>query len=204
MDARWLDRCWPLTKYVQFWDINRCANAYFYIAHEPRSRRYRRVQTRQAQGDKSCSCSRRQQQLSPSRRVGREAYIGSYYRSRRSYHLSLGRVSTTSGSICASRSKCTRRRSYISSCRCRNCTTCWTRSSCWIGGMFMPQCTSSVWLTIFQGPAAGIGGPPPGFPGGFPGAPGFGRGAPPPGFGGFPPGFPAGGPPPPGFNPPRR
>ena len=93
---------------------------------------------------------------------------------------------------------------YISSCRCGNCTTCWTRSSCWIGGMFMPQCTSSVWLTIFQGPAAGIGGPPPGFPGGFPGAPGFGRGAPPPGFGGFPPGFPAGGPPPPGFNPPRR
>lgn len=137
MDARWLDRCWPLTKYVQYWDINKCANAYSYIAHEPRSRRYRRVQTRQAQGDKSCSCSRCKQQLSPSRRVGREAYIGSYYRSRRSYYLSLSRVSTTGGSICAFRSKCTRRRSYISGCRCGNCTTCWTRSSCWIGGMFM-------------------------------------------------------------------
>lgn len=118
--------CWQLT------------NAYSSTAHEPRPRRYRRVQTRQAQGDKGISSSRRKQQLSTTRRVGREAYIRSDNCSRRSYYLPLSRVSTARGPICTVGSKCARGRScFVSRCRCGNCTPCWTRSTCWIGGMSM-------------------------------------------------------------------
>jgi hypothetical protein len=138
MDARWLDRCWPLTKYVHSSNFYMWANVYLYIAHEPSARRYRGVQTRQTQGGKGISSSRRKQQLSSTRRVGREAYIGSDNRPRRSYYLSLRRISSARGSICTFGSKCARRRNcFISRCWCGYCKTCWTRSACWISGMFM-------------------------------------------------------------------
>jgi len=138
MDARWLDRCWPLTRYARVWEFNTCANAYFYVAYESCSRRYRRVQACQAQGDKGSSSSRCQQQLSTPRRVGRETYIGSYNRSRRSYHLSVCGVPTTRGPSCTLGSKCARRRNcFIASRWCGHCKTCRTRGSRWIGSMFM-------------------------------------------------------------------
>jgi hypothetical protein len=106
------------------------------IAYESRSRRHRRVQTRQAQGREIKCCSRRKQQLSTPRRIRREAYIGSYNHSRRPYHFPFRRISPASRSCCPTGSQCARWNFFDSYCWCWYCSSGWKRGCGWFSSKF--------------------------------------------------------------------
>lgn len=106
------------------------------IAYEPGSCRHRRIQTRKEEANEGSRSPRLQHQLSNSCRIRRKAHTWSHDRPRRSYHLSLRRVSASSRPVCTSRRKRTRRYRY------NPCSWCWNRTarrkrcSYWIGCKF--------------------------------------------------------------------
>jgi hypothetical protein len=124
-------------------------------AHEPRSRRHRRISTGKTQANQRRAICSRQLLYTRARRNRRETNPGSHDRSRHTHRILFGRRSTSSGPFSTIRRKRTWRswrRSSDISCWTRNKQTCWARTSCWIGwtGCWGWRASATGWIPRFS------------------------------------------------------